>query len=132
MTLYQLIFRIRPLKVTVGSEVHTSKSVIIATGSSAKWLGIPSESKLRGRGVSSCATCDGYFFRGKRVVVVGGGDTATEEALHLTKYATEVVVVHRRDELRASKIMQRRVLSNDENQTCLELSGRRDPGGEDG
>ncbi len=70
-----------PLKVTVGSETHTSKSVIIATGSSAKWLGIPSESKLRGRGVSSCATCDGYFFRGKRVVVVGGGDTATEEAL---------------------------------------------------
>ncbi|MGA3108334.1 MAG: thioredoxin-disulfide reductase [Candidatus Bathyarchaeia archaeon] len=102
-----------PLKVTVGSETHTSKSVIIATGSSAKWLGIPSESKLRGRGVSSCATCDGYFFRGKRVVVVGGGDTATEEALHLTKYATEVVVVHRRDELRASKIMQRRALSNE-------------------
>jgi thioredoxin reductase (NADPH) len=101
-----------PLKVTVGSDVHTSKAVIIATGSSAKWLGIPSESKLRGRGVSSCATCDGYFFRGKRVVVIGGGDTAAEEALHLTKYATEVVVVHRRDELRASKIMQRRVLSN--------------------
>lgn len=101
-----------PLKVTVGNDVHTSKAVIIATGSSAKWLGIPSESKLRGRGVSSCATCDGYFFRGKRVVVIGGGDTAAEEALHLTKYATEVVVVHRRDELRASKIMQRRVLSN--------------------
>jgi len=102
-----------PLKVSVGSETHTSKAVIIATGSSAKWLGIPSETKLRGRGVSSCATCDGYFFRGKRVVVVGGGDTATEEALFLTKYATEVVVVHRRDELRASKIMQRRALSNE-------------------
>ncbi len=105
-------FSRNPLEVTVGSDVHTSKSVIIATGSSAKWLGIPSESKLRGRGVSSCATCDGYFFRGKRVVVIGGGDTAAEEALHLTKYATEVVVVHRRDELRASKIMQSRVLSN--------------------
>ncbi len=102
-----------PLTVTVGSDVHHSKAVIIATGSSAKWLGVPSQTKLRGRGVSSCATCDGYFFRGKRVVVVGGGDTATEEALFLTKYATEVVVVHRRDELRASKIMQRRVLSNE-------------------
>jgi len=101
-----------PFKVTVGGEVHTSKAVVIATGSSAKWLGIPSETKLRGRGVSSCATCDGYFFRGKRVVVVGGGDTATEEALFLTKYATEVVILHRRDELRATKIMQRRVLSN--------------------
>jgi len=106
-------FSRNPFKVTVGSNVHTSKAVIIATGSSAKWLGLPSETKLRGRGVSSCATCDGYFFRGKRVVVVGGGDTATEEALFLTKYATEVVVVHRRDELRASKIMQRRVLSNE-------------------
>ena len=106
-------FSRNPFKVTVGSDVHTSKAVIIATGSSAKWLGLPSETKLRGRGVSSCATCDGYFFRGKRVVVVGGGDTATEEALFLTKYATEVVVVHRRDELRASKIMQRRVLSNE-------------------
>lgn len=106
-------FSRNPFKVTVGSDVHTSKAIIIATGSSAKWLGLPSETKLRGRGVSSCATCDGYFFRGKRVVVVGGGDTAMEEALFLTKYATEVVIVHRRDELRASKIMQRRALSNE-------------------
>lgn len=106
-------FSHKPFKVTVGNKVHTSKTVVLATGSSAKWLGIPSEEKLRGRGVSSCATCDGYFFRGKRVAVVGGGDTAVEEALFLTKYATEVIIVHRRDQLRASKIMQRRALSNE-------------------
>ncbi len=105
-------FSHRPFRVAVDDKVHTSKAVIIATGSSAKWLGIPSEEKLRGRGVSSCATCDGYFFRGKRVVVVGGGDTAIEEALFLTKYASEVIVVHRRDTLRASKIMQSRAMSN--------------------
>ena len=106
-------FSSKPLKVTVGKRVHSGKTIIIATGSSAKWLGLPSETRLRGKGVSSCATCDGYFFRGKRVVVVGGGDTAIEEALFLTKYATEVIVVHRRAELRASKIMQRRALSNE-------------------
>lgn len=105
-------FSRKPFRVKVGDKVHTSKSVIIATGSSAKWLGISSEEKLRGRGVSSCATCDGYFFRGKRVVVVGGGDTAVEEALFLTRFASEVVVVHRRDTLRASKILQSRAMSN--------------------
>ncbi len=105
-------FSRRPFQVVAGGKIHTSKTVIIATGSSAKWLGIPSEEKLRGRGVSSCATCDGYFFREKRVVVVGGGDTAIEEALFLTKYATEVVVIHRRDALRASKIMQKRALGH--------------------
>ena len=102
-----------PFKVKTSNQIHTAKAVIIATGSSAKWLGLPSETNLRGKGVSGCATCDGYFFRGKRVVVVGGGDTAIEEALFVTKYATEVIVVHRRGELRASKIMQRRALSND-------------------
>jgi thioredoxin reductase (NADPH) len=105
-------FAKRPIEVKAGEKTHTAKAVIIATGSSAKWLGLPSETKLRGRGVSSCATCDGYFFRGKRILVVGGGDTALEEALFLTKYATEVVVVHRREELRASKIMQQRAFSN--------------------
>ncbi len=106
-------FSRKPFQVTVGDKVHAAKAVIIATGSSAKWLGLPSEEKLLGRGVSSCATCDGYFFRGKRTVVVGGGDTAMEEALFLTKYASEVVVIHRRDTLRASKIMQSRALSNE-------------------
>ena len=106
-------FTSKPLKVAVAGRVNTAKAVIVATGSSAKWLGIPSETKLRGKGVSSCATCDGYFFRGKRIVVVGGGDTAIEEALFLTKFATEVVVIHRRAELRASKIMQRRAFSNE-------------------
>jgi thioredoxin reductase (NADPH) len=105
-------FSRRPFQVAAGGKVYTSKAAIIATGSSAKWLGLPSEEKLRGRGVSSCATCDGYFFREKRVVVVGGGDTAIEEALFLTKYATEVVIVHRREELRASKIMQKRALGH--------------------
>ena len=105
-------FSRKPFQVTIGNKIQTSKAIIIATGSSAKWLGLPSEEKLRGRGVSSCATCDGYFFREKRVVVVGGGDTAVEEALFLTKYAQEVVVIHRRDTLRASKIMQRRAFSN--------------------
>jgi thioredoxin reductase (NADPH) len=106
-------FSTKPFKISVADKVHTTKAAIIATGSSAKWLGLPSETPMRGRGVSSCATCDGYFFRGKRVVVVGGGDTAIEEALFLTKYATEVLVVHRREELRASKILQRRAMSNE-------------------
>jgi len=105
-------FKHKPFKVTAGNATYTANAAIIATGSSAKWLGLPSEGKMRGRGVSSCATCDGYFFREKRVVVVGGGDTALEEALFLTKYATEILVVHRRDALRASKIMQQRAMAN--------------------
>jgi len=105
-------FKQKPMLVNFNNKSITASAVIIATGSSAKWLGVASEKKLRGRGVSSCATCDGYFFRNKRVAVIGGGDTAIEEALFFTKYASEVVVIHRRDKLRASMIMQKRAFSN--------------------
>ena len=105
-------FSARPFKVVAGGKSYEGKSVIIATGANAKWLGLPSETKFRGRGVSSCATCDGFFFKGKDVVTVGGGDTAMEEATFLANITNSVTVVHRRDALRASKIMQERATSN--------------------
>jgi len=103
----------RPFTLEVEQERIETRTLIIASGASAKLLGLESERKLLGHGVSTCATCDGYFFRGKEVVVVGGGDTAAEEALFLTRYATQVSLIHRRDQLRASKIMQDRLLRND-------------------
>ncbi len=105
-------FKSRPFKVTVGKKIYEGQTVIISTGANAKWLGIPSETKFRGHGVSSCATCDGYFFKEKDVVVVGGGDTAMEEATFLANITKKVTVVHRRDKLRASQIMQERSLKN--------------------
>jgi thioredoxin reductase (NADPH) len=105
-------FSSRPFKITTDSGDYLARTVIIATGASAKWLGLPNEQRLQGRGVSACATCDGFFFKNKEIAVVGGGDTALEEANFLTRYASHVTLIHRRDTLRASKIMQERTFKN--------------------
>jgi len=105
-------FTRRPFTVTAGKHSYEGKTVIIATGANAKWLEIPSETRFKGKGVSSCATCDGFFFKDKEVIVVGGGDTAMEEASFLANITRKVTVVHRRDKLRASQIMQDRVVKN--------------------
>lgn len=113
-TIIDVDFSVRPFKMIGDSgTIYTSDAVIIATGAQAKWIGLPSEEKFQGFGVSACATCDGFFYRGKEVVVVGGGNTAVEEALFLTNFASRVTLVHRRDTLRAEKILQHRLINHE-------------------
>ena len=125
----------RPFKAIGDSgDTYSGDTVIVATGAQARWLGIPSEDKYRGFGVSACATCDGFFFRGKEVAIVGGGNTAVEEAIYLTNHATKVTVIHRRDRFRAEKIMQDRLFANPKikvvwNSAVDEILGPTDPPG---
>ncbi|HZC31426.1 MAG TPA: thioredoxin-disulfide reductase, partial [Gaiellaceae bacterium] len=109
----QVDFSERPFRIAVGDEEYLARSVIVATGATARWLGLDSEDRLKGRGVSACATCDGAFFKDKHIYVIGGGDSAFEEALFLTRFGIKVTLVHRRDEFRASQIMIDRARAND-------------------
>jgi len=107
----------RPFRLEGDSGVYTADAIVIATGASAKYLGLPSEEAFKGKGVSACATCDGFFYRGRKVAVIGGGNTAVEEALYLSNIAEEVILVHRRDELRSEKILQDRIFDREKNGT---------------
>lgn len=134
-TILDLDLSQRPFRATGDSgDVYEADALILATGAQAKWLGLPSEEHFRGFGVSACATCDGFFYRGKEVVVIGGGNTAVEEALFLTNFATKVTVIHRRDSFRAEKILQDRLFRNPKveviwNHTVEEVLGSDNPRG---
>ncbi|MBI65664.1 MAG: thioredoxin-disulfide reductase [Candidatus Marinimicrobia bacterium] len=133
-TVDKVDFSSNPFKVWSGDDMYESESVIISTGATARLLGIENENELMGYGVSACATCDGFFFKDKKVFVVGGGDSAMEEATFLTKFASSVTIIHRRDSLRASKIMQDKALSNPKidviwNSSVVELIGEPNEGG---
>lgn len=124
----QVDFGQRPFRIGVGDDEYLADAVIVATGASALWLGLPSEEEFRGRGVSACATCDGFFFRGREIAVVGGGDTALEEATFLTRFADKVTMLVRRDEFRGSRIMQERALNHEKievlwNKEVIEVKG---------
>lgn len=121
-------FSVQPFIVRTSAEEYKAHTVIIATGAEANWLGLPNEQRLRGKGVSACATCDGFFFKGKDIAVIGGGDSAMEEALFLTKFGSSVTIIHRRDEFKASKIMLKRAQENPKikfitNVTVVEVLG---------
>jgi thioredoxin reductase (NADPH) len=132
-TITSVALQERPFRLTSDSNGEfTADAVIIATGAQARWLGLPTEEKFQGFGVSACATCAGFFYRGKEVAVIGGGNTAVEEALFLTNFATKVYLVHRRDELRAEKILQNRLLANEKivpvwDHNLSEILGDEDP-----
>jgi thioredoxin reductase (NADPH) len=133
-TVTSVDFSARPFRATVDdNDELTADSVIVSTGATAKWIGLPKEQELSGYGVSACATCDGFFFKGKELAVVGGGDTAMEEATFLTKFATKVTVIHRRDQLRASKIMQAKARNNPKiafiwNTAVVDIMGSKEKG----
>ncbi|HVF95115.1 MAG TPA: FAD-dependent oxidoreductase, partial [Sphingomonas sp.] len=112
-TIVEVDFSRRPFRmIGDGGTVYTGDTIVIATGAQARWLNLPSEERLKGRGVSACATCDGFFYRGKKVAVIGGGNTAVEEALYLTNHSPDVTLIHRRDSLRAEKILQDRLFAH--------------------